>query len=101
MALVDADNKFIWVYLGRPWGNGSASDAGIFNNSEIKEVIENGTRYLGRPWGNGSASDAGIFNNSEIKEVIENDTTCFPAADPLPNDDRQCTILLSEMMLFL
>ena len=36
----------------------------------------------------GSASDAAIFNWSEMKEVIENGTIGFPAADPLPNDDR-------------
>ena len=54
MALVDGDYKFIWVDIGA----------------------------------NGSASDAAIFNHSEMKEVIENDTICFPAADPLPNDDR-------------
>ena len=40
MALVDAYYKFIWVDLG---ANGSASDAVIFNHSEMKEVIENGT----------------------------------------------------------
>ena len=54
MALVGGDYKFIWVDIGA----------------------------------NGSASDAAIFNHSEMKEVTENDTIGFPAADPLPNDDR-------------
>ena len=36
----------------------------------------------------GSTSDAAIFNRSEMKEVIENGIIGFPAADPLPNDDR-------------
>ena len=39
MALVDAD-KFIWVDIGT---NGSASDADIQHQSELKEVIDNGT----------------------------------------------------------
>ena len=39
MALVDADCKFIWVDIG---ANGSASDAAIFNHSDMKGVIENG-----------------------------------------------------------
>ena len=54
MTLVDADYKCTWVDLGA----------------------------------NGSASDAAIFNHSETKEVIENGTMGFPAADPVPNDDR-------------
>ena len=54
MALVDADYKFILIDTGA----------------------------------NGSASDAAIFNHSEMKEIIENGTIGFPAADPLPNDDR-------------
>ena len=54
MALVNADYKFIGVDIGA----------------------------------NGSASDAAMFNHSEMKEVIENGTIGFPAADPLPNDDR-------------
>ncbi len=40
MALVDADYKFIWADLG---GMGSASDAQIYNNSELKEGTEGGT----------------------------------------------------------
>ncbi len=39
MALVDADYRFIWVDVG---AQGSASDAQIFNNSELKEAIESG-----------------------------------------------------------
>ena len=35
-----------------------------------------------------SASDAAIFNHSKMKEVIENGNIGFPAADPLPIDDR-------------
>ena len=44
MALVDADYKFIWADLG---GCGSASDAQIYNDSELKQCAEDGT--LGFP----------------------------------------------------
>lgn len=44
MALVDADYKFVWADIG---GTGSASDAQIFNDSELKECCEDGT--LGFP----------------------------------------------------
>ncbi len=40
MALVDADYKFIWADVG---GTGSASDAQIYNASELKECVEDGT----------------------------------------------------------
>ncbi len=39
MALVDADYKFIWIDVG---DNGIASDAQIFNSSELPEFIETG-----------------------------------------------------------
>jgi len=39
MALVNTDYKFIWADLG---GTGSASDAQIYNNSEIKEFAGDG-----------------------------------------------------------
>ena len=39
MALVDADYKFTWVEVG---SNGSAGDAQVFNNGELKEFIEHG-----------------------------------------------------------
>ena len=44
MALVDSDYKFIWVDIG---SYGSASDAQIFNHSELYEMIED--RELGFP----------------------------------------------------
>ena len=44
MALVDADYKFIWAVIG---GMGSASDAQIYNASEPKECVEDGS--LGFP----------------------------------------------------
>ena len=45
MALVDADYyKFIWEVIG---GMGSASDAQIYNTSELKECVEDGS--LGFP----------------------------------------------------
>ena len=37
MALVNADYKFIWADVG---SRGSASDAQIYNNSELKEFVE-------------------------------------------------------------
>ena len=44
LALVDADYKFLWVNVG---SSGSSSDAQIFNHSQLKRRIENGT--LGVP----------------------------------------------------
>ena len=44
MALVDADYKFLWAEVG---SNGSAGDAQVFNNSELKEAIEK--KVLGLP----------------------------------------------------
>ena len=40
MALVDADYKFTWADIG---GMGSASDAHIYNVSELKECVEDGS----------------------------------------------------------
>ena len=40
MALVDADYKFVWADIG---ATGSASDAHIYNSSEIKEFVEDDT----------------------------------------------------------
>ena len=40
LALVDADYKFLWVDIG---GNGMASDAQIYNNCELSEVIKDGS----------------------------------------------------------
>ena len=44
MTLVDGDYKFTWVDIG---SNGSAGDAQVFNDSELKECIEEG--ILGVP----------------------------------------------------
>ena len=46
LALVDADYKFIWADLG---GCGSASDAHIYNASELKQCAEDGTLGLPDP----------------------------------------------------
>lgn len=46
MALVDGDYKFIWVDVGQP---GSAGDEHVFNRSELKECIEDGTAGLPAP----------------------------------------------------
>jgi len=40
MGLVDADYKFIWVDIG---AQGSASDAQIWNECELKDAIKAGT----------------------------------------------------------
>jgi hypothetical protein len=40
MTMVDGDYKFTWVDVGR---NGSAGDAQVFNNSELRDCIEYGT----------------------------------------------------------
>ncbi|XP_041371521.1 uncharacterized protein LOC121385052 [Gigantopelta aegis] len=39
MALVDADYKFLWADVGSP---GASSDAHIYNESELKEMAEDG-----------------------------------------------------------
>ena len=46
MALVDADYQFIWANVGSA---GSASDAQIYNNSELKELVEDGMLGLPTP----------------------------------------------------
>ncbi|XP_046342448.2 uncharacterized protein LOC124123198 [Haliotis rufescens] len=40
MALVDADYKFLWIVVG---GVGSQSDAQIYNQSELKECLVDGS----------------------------------------------------------
>jgi len=40
LAFVDDDYKFVWTDIG---GYGSMSDAKIYNESELKECLENGT----------------------------------------------------------
>ena len=40
LALVNGDYTFLWADIG---SNGLASDAQVFNGSELKEVIEDGS----------------------------------------------------------
>ena len=53
-AMVDADYKFLWADVS---GNGAASDAQVFNESELKRCVEDGT--IGWP------APAPIPNNTE------------------------------------
>ena len=46
LALVDANYKFIWVSVG---ANGSASDAQLFNNSELKTMLDENNLGLPPP----------------------------------------------------
>ena len=46
MALVDAEYKFIWADFG---ATGAASDAHIYNASELKEMVEAGTLRFPAP----------------------------------------------------
>ena len=43
LALVDTDYKFLWVDMGV---NGSMSDCAVYNQSQFKEQLENGTLGL-------------------------------------------------------
>ena len=43
LALVDADYKFLWVDVGAP---GSCSDAQLYNNSLLKEMLDDGELNL-------------------------------------------------------
>ena len=61
MALVDGDYKFTWVDVGQP----------------------------------GSAGDAQVFNRSELKECIDDGSAGLPAADPLPNDDKDMAYFIA------
>ena len=46
MALVDGDYSFLWVDVG---ANGSAGDAQVFNNSDLKTVVEAGKAGFPEP----------------------------------------------------
>lgn len=46
MAVVDANYKFIWLSVG---SYGSSSDGQIFNNSELRPMLEEGTLGLPPP----------------------------------------------------
>ena len=46
LALVDSDYKFIWADIG---SEGSASDAEIYNNSQLKQLTEDGALGLPPP----------------------------------------------------
>lgn len=46
LALVDSNYKFIWADLG---GRGAASDAQIWNASDLKDAVETGAMPLPQP----------------------------------------------------
>lgn len=46
LALVDSDYKFVWADIG---GCGSASDAQLWNDSDLKAAAENGDLDLPQP----------------------------------------------------
>lgn len=46
LGLVDADYKFLWANVG---SEGSSSDAGVFNNSNLEPALRNGTLGLPHP----------------------------------------------------
>ena len=46
LGLVDADYKFLWVDVG---ANGSTSDCAVFNQSNLKASLENGTLLIPAP----------------------------------------------------
>ena len=46
MGLVDADYKFLWAHVG---AEGSASDAGVFNESNLQPALRDGTLGLPAP----------------------------------------------------
>ena len=48
LALDDAEYRFLWVNVG---SSGSSSDAQIFNRSDLREKIEDGTLRLPEPLG--------------------------------------------------
>ena len=46
MALVDSDYKFVWADIG---GRGAASDAQLWNESDLKAAADNGDLDLPEP----------------------------------------------------
>ena len=46
LAVVDADYQFLWADVG---ANGSSSDCGIFNDSELEPALRNGTLGFPQP----------------------------------------------------
>jgi len=43
LAVVDADYKFLYCNMG---ANGAGSDAGIFNDTELKEYLQHSLKIL-------------------------------------------------------